>query len=181
MSRVVRCLVMGRTDVSCEAADQSGPLWSIIQYAFQMSAAVGLRGSIWRSSAFHGSHYWCKMVYELWCWGVKTYTLRAWWLHVSWNCSLLCIDSWNGIEKCHLQCRSLTYNAAVVSWIESIVSLTQSVLYYPCGSSTMDTLSGTSILISFCLVTLRLNINIREKKNLSISHIFVIRQCFSDW
>lgn len=40
--------------------------------------------------------------------------------------SLLCtIDSCNGIQMCHLQCRSLSYNAAVVSWIESIVSLTQ--------------------------------------------------------
>lgn len=67
------------------------------------------------------------------------------------KCALLCIECRNGIQKCHLQCRSLPYNAAIVSWIELIVSLTQSVLYYPCESSTMDALKGTAILIQLLL------------------------------
>lgn len=94
------------------------------------------------------------------------------------KCALLCIDCWNGIQRCHLQCRSLPYNAAVVSRIESIVSLTQRVLYYPCESSTMDALKGTSIFIQLLLGYFWTGQIIsgakKEKKNISI-----INQCFS--
>lgn len=53
------------------------------------------------------------------------------------------VDSRNSIQICHLQCRSSSCNAAAVSWTESIVSLTQSVLCYPCKSSITNTLKGT--------------------------------------
>lgn len=52
-------------------------------------------------------------------WGLQLYTEL---------CRLLCvIDCCNGVQKWHLQCRSLSYNAAVVCWAESIVSLGQGV------------------------------------------------------
>lgn len=100
-------------------------LSSIIQGAFQMSAAVDRRGSMWRNLM---AFYWCNSVYECWCliWCVllcicvKTCISGDYLCRCMFKFSLLCIDSWNGIQKCHLQCRSLPCNAAAVSWLNRL-------------------------------------------------------------